>query len=130
MKVHHAVTDGVGRRRAAPVFTDLEPDPADGASPSTAPARPPSARPAETPGFGLLGDGRRRRSVQARRDPGVRGRRMVPRVARSTAKLLAPPTRSLSPGDDGAGASTGASTSLDVPLEDLARAGRCGRRDA
>jgi WS/DGAT/MGAT family acyltransferase len=123
IKVHHAVTDGVGGVGLLPAFTDAAPWPEDHGrtEPRAAPAKAAPARSPRPAALGMLGViGSALSSAVA--DP-VAAADSAPRVARSIGKLLAPATRALSPIATARGLSRHLAT-LDVPVEVLARAGR------
>ena len=121
IKVHHAVTDGVGGVGLLPVFTDPEPCPNENGATSAGDretSRPPSSG---RPGLGLLGTVGSALG-EALSHP-VSAADSAPRVVRSIGKLLAPATRALSPVTTARGLDRHLDT-LDVPIEDLAGAGR------
>ena len=122
IKVHHAMTDGVGGVGLLPAFTDPQPQPTrrrGRARRAEAPARSP--RSGGSAALNLL------RAVgptlrTAVTDP-VSMVNAAPRTARSVVRLLAPATHALSPITTARGLDRNLAT-LDVPTEGLARAGR------
>ena len=125
MKIHHAVTDGVGGVGLLPIFTDLEPDPAEAPTLSNGARRPARTRPvadARREQFASLATSAAASVQDVAMHPGATVS-MVPRAARSTAKLLAPATSSLSPVTTGRGLDRHFEI-VHVGLEDLAAAGK------
>ena len=124
MKVHHAVTDGVGGVGLLPVFTDLEPDPAEAPTRGNGKRRRPAGRPSPSTAAQVasLATAAAASVQDVAMHPGAAVTR-VPRAARSTAKLLAPATTSLSPVTTGRGLDRRFEV-VDVGLEDLAAAGK------
>lgn len=122
VKVHHAVTDGVGGIGLLPIFTDTEPEP-DGepelgtvSSVGTAPNAHGKGERAGPLGHvaSVVRD--------AAADPAA-ALALGPRFARSTARFLAPATEQLSPVTTARGLNRRLET-IDVPLADLAQAGK------
>ena len=122
MKVHHAMTDGVGGVGLLPILTDPEASPAANRVPGplheSGPTRARSGSPA---GLGLLGAAGSTLGAAVAHPLSTAG--SAPRLVRSIGKLLAPATRALSPVTTARGLDRHLDT-LDVPVEDLARAGR------
>ena len=116
VKMHHSMTDGVGGIGLMWLFTDREPHPRSSvdlrarARPTTKRDRPNGL---STAASSILGS--------AITDP-FGALRSVPKAARSTVKILAPATQSLSPLTTGRGLDRHLDV-LDVPLRDLERAG-------
>ena len=124
MKIHHAVTDGVGGVGLLPIFTDLEPDPPEAPTLGNGAHRPARTRPSPSTAeqFASLATSAAASVQDAAMHPGA-SMSMVPRAARSTAKLLAPATSSLSPVTTGRGLDRRFEV-VHVGLDDLAAAGK------
>lgn len=119
VKLHHAVTDGVGGIGLLPIFTDTQPgtdqEPELGTVDT---ARRPRRQPRRAGPFSQVASVVR----DAATDPAAT-LALGPRFARSTAKFLAPATEQLSPVTTARGLDRRLAT-LDVPLADLAGAGK------
>ena len=122
MKIHHAMTDGVGGVQLLPAFMDPGPWPTENGAPgSDGDEEPVTPRMGSRAGLHLLGTVGSALG-EAVADP-LSAANSAPRALRSIGKLLAPATRSLSPVTSSRGLDRHLGT-LDVPIEDLARAGR------
>ena len=120
IKVHHAVTDGVGGVGLLPAFTDPEPCPNENGATSAGDrgiSPPSSSGPPRLRLLGTVGSA----LGEALAHP-VSAADSAPRVVRSIGKLLAPATRALSPVTTARGLDRHLDT-LDVPIEDLAAPG-------
>jgi WS/DGAT/MGAT family acyltransferase len=116
VKIHHSMTDGVGGIGLVSLFTDPRPNTSPHAERVARATTPRRQRPNAISTVAAVVE-------SAVADP-VGALHTAPQIVRSTAKILAPATRSLSPVTTGRGLDRHLDL-IDVPLRSLERAGHC-----